>query len=78
MVLDQQGSNTVWVTLVDSAGAEWSSWSSDVSKTVFNEWTTIQFDFSGAQGAVDLTQIARLAQWNSGTYRFSDVTVIAP
>ena len=26
-VLDQQGSNTVYITLIDAAGARWSSWS---------------------------------------------------
>lgn len=80
-VLDQQGSNTVYVTLVDAFGATWSGWTDSATPTVKDIWTTIEFDYSAAaQSTVDLTQITkvRLAQWNSGTYRFSDVTVIAP
>jgi hypothetical protein len=80
-VLDQQGSNTVYVTLVDASGATWSGWTDSATPTVKDIWTTIEFDYSAAaQSTVDLTQITkvRLAQWNSGTYRFSDVTVVAP
>ena len=31
-VLDQQGENTVYITLVDDFGASWSGWSSDEAK----------------------------------------------
>ena len=77
-VLDQQGENTVYITLVDDAGASWSGWSSDDTKTVPNTWTTIEFDYSAAASAINLTQIAevRLAQWNAGTYRFIDVAPV--
>ena len=77
-VLDQQGSNTVWITLVDSAGLEWSAWSSDATKTVLNEWVTIEFDYTAAAGFIDLSQVAevRFAQWNSGSYRFSDLALL--
>ena len=78
-VLDQQGSNTVYVTLVDGNGDTWSGWSSDGSKTVLNQWTTIQFDYSAAANTIDLAQVTavRLAQWNAGTYRFSDMALLA-
>jgi hypothetical protein len=77
-VLDQQGSNSVYVTLVDAAGATWSTWSSDSTKSVLNVWTTIEFDYTAAASVIDLTQVAevRLAQWNAGTYRFADVALV--
>ena len=74
-VLDQQGSNTVYITLIDAAGARWSSWSSNSTKSVLNTWTTIEFDYSAAASVIDLTQVAevRFAEWNSGSYRFADL-----
>lgn len=77
-VLDQQGSNTVYITLVDSTGAKWSGWSSDETRTVLNAWTTIEFDYSAAANSIDLTKVSevRLAQWNAGTYRFADVALL--
>jgi hypothetical protein len=74
-VLDQQGSNTVYITLIDAAGARWSSWSSDSTKSVLNTWTTIEFDYSAAASVINLTQVAevRFAEWNSGSYRFADL-----
>ena len=77
-VLDQQGENTVYITLVDDSGASWSGWSSDEAKTVLNTWKTIEFDYTAAASAINLTQIAevRLAQWNAGTYRFADVAIV--
>ena len=77
-VLDQQGENTVYITLVDDSGASWSGWSSDEAKTALNTWKTIEFDYTAAASAINLTQIAevRLAQWNAGTYRFADVALV--
>ena len=77
-VLDQQGSNTVYITLVDSAGAKWSGWSSDEDKTVLNAWTSIEFDYTAAANSIDLTKVSevRFAQWNAGTYRFADVALL--
>ena len=77
-ILDQQGENTVYITLVDHSGASWSSWSSDEAKTALNTWKTIEFDYTAAASAINLTQIAevRLAQWNAGTYRFADVALV--
>ncbi|MCS5594011.1 MAG: hypothetical protein NZ730_05670, partial [Porticoccaceae bacterium] len=77
-VLDQQGSNSVYITLVDAAGATWSTWSSDATKSVLNAWTTIEFDYSAAANVIDLTQVTevRFAEWNSGTYRFSDLALL--
>ena len=77
-VLDFQGSNTVYITVVDSAGATWSNWSDNATPSVQNQWTTIEFDYSAAANDIDLTQVAevRFAQWNSGTYRFSDITLL--
>jgi hypothetical protein len=78
-VLDQQGSNTVYITLVDSAGDKWSGWSSDQDKTVLNAWTNIEFDYTSAVSSIDLTQVSevRFALWNAGTYRFSDVALLS-
>ena len=77
-VLDQQGSNTVYITLIDAAGARWSSWSSNSTKSVLNTWTTIEFDYSAAASVIDLTQVAevRFAEWNSGSYRFADLALL--
>ena len=77
-VLDQQGSNTVYITLVDSAGDKWSGWSSDEDKTVLNAWTSIEFDYTAAANSIDLTKVSevRFAQWNAGTYRFADVALL--
>ena len=79
-VLDQQGSNTIYITLVDSAGATWSSWTDNATPSVLNSWTTIQFDYSAAAVAIDLTQVSaiRFAQWHTGSYRFSDVALLLP
>ena len=77
-VLDQQGSNTVYITLVDSGGDKWSGWSSDEDKTVLNAWTSIEFDYTAAANSIDLTKVSevRFAQWNAGTYRFADVALL--
>lgn len=77
-VLDQQGSNTVYITLVDSAGDKWSGWSSDEDKTVLNAWISIEFDYTAAANSIDLTKVSevRFAQWNAGTYRFADVALL--
>jgi glucan 1,3-beta-glucosidase len=77
-VLDQQGSNTVYITLVDSTGAKWSGWSSDETRTVLNAWTSIEFDYTAAANSIDLTKVSevRFAQWNAGTYRFADVALL--
>ncbi|MCS5595095.1 MAG: carbohydrate-binding protein, partial [Porticoccaceae bacterium] len=77
-VLDQQGSNTVYVTLVDAVGATWSYWTDNATPSVQNAWATIAFDYTAAASVIDLTQVAevRFAEWNSGSYRFSDLALL--
>jgi len=74
-LLDTQGYNTVYITLVDGSGATWSGWTSGQSQ--LNVWTTISFDYSSA--SIDLTDVVevRFAEWNSGTYFVSDLTFLA-
>jgi glucan 1,3-beta-glucosidase len=73
---DTQGSNTVYITLVDNTGATWSAWTED--STRLNEWVSLSFSYAAANG-VDLTSIVelRFAQWNAGVYLLADISLIA-
>lgn len=81
-VLDMQGSNTVNVRLVDSAGRGWSAWTADSisGRTERDVWRTLSLDISAAAGLINLSQIReiRVAMYHTATYLLSDFSFFAP
>jgi len=71
-VKDTQGSNTHKVTIMDSANAVWSGWTTESS--VLNQWTKITLPLSGVSGInkAAIKEI-RIGEWNSGTYYIDDI-----
>ncbi|MCF2949168.1 cellulase family glycosylhydrolase [Paraglaciecola aquimarina] len=74
---DTQGVNTAHVTLVDDQGNTWSKWTDD--QTTQDAWANLGLDYSEAASTIELSKVTevRIAQWNSGTYLVSDVTLVA-
>ncbi|WP_233566878.1 GDSL-type esterase/lipase family protein [Cohnella endophytica] len=71
-IKDTQGSNTIRVTIVDSANATWNGWTT--SSSVQNQWTKISLPLGSVTGInkAAIKEI-RIGEWNTGVYYVDDL-----
>ena len=74
-VLDQEGSNTAQLTLLDADGMSWvaTTPTAAAERTIVGAWTTLQVDISSVTG-IDAARVTgiRVAFADAGNYQISD------